>query len=154
MDNSTTANFKIIQIIYGSLIMGVLAFLLFTVFAVTTSIFEYNDGSIFVFLVPLFFVLGGFLSGFLYNKSISEIVNTDSLFQKLTKYQLANIMRGAPLEGAGLMAVVAFSSTSNYYYLIFAVLSVALMLLNFPSKNKFENLVELSLDEKARLDKM
>ena len=154
MEDSTTENFKIIQIIYGSLIMGVVAFLLFTVFTVPMSIFEYNDGSEFVFLIPLFFVLGVFLSGFLFNRSTSKIVKTDSLFQKLTKYQSANIMRGAPLEGTGLMAVVATFTTSNYYYLIFAVLSIILMLLYFPSKNKFENVVELTFDEKARLDKM
>ena len=134
--------------------MGVVAFLLFTVFTVPMSIFAYNDGSIFVFIVPLFFVLGVFLSDFLFKKSILKIRNTDSLFQKLTKYQSANIMRGAPLEGAGLMAVVAAFTTSNYYYLIFAVLSIILMLLNFPSKNKFENLVELSFDEKNKLNQI
>jgi hypothetical protein len=154
MDNSTTENFKIIKIIYGSLIIGVVVFLLFTVYTIPMRIFEYNDGSEFVFLVPLFFILGVFLSSFLFNRSISKIVKTDNLFQKLTKYQSANIMRGAPLEGAGLMAVVATFTTSNYYYLVFAVLAIVLMLMNFPSKYKFENTVELSLDEKNRFEKM
>jgi hypothetical protein len=98
MDNSTTENFKTIKIIYGSLIIGVVVFLLFTVYTIPMRIFEYNDGSEFVFLVPLFFILGVFLSSFLFNRSISKIVKTDSLFQKLTKYQSANIMRGAPLK--------------------------------------------------------
>ena len=154
MDNTTTENFKIIQIIYGTLIMGVVAFLIFTLFTIPMTVFEYNDGSKFVFLVPIIFIIGVFLSSFLFKRSISKIVKTDSLFQKLTKYQSANIMRGAPLEGAGLMAVVATFTTSNYYYLVFALLAIVLMFINFPSKYKFENIVELSLEEKNRLAKM
>lgn len=147
-------NFRIIQVIYGTLIMGVVAFLIFTLFTIPMTSTDYYDGSNFAFLVPVFFILSVFLSSFLFNKSVSKIVKTDSLFQKLTKYQSAIIMRGAPLEGTGLMAVVATFTTSNYYYLIFTLLAIILMFIYFPSKYKFENTVELSLDEKNRLTQM
>ena len=154
MDNSTKANFKVIQMVYASLIIGVVAFLVFTVITIPMSVFKYNDHSEFVYLVPAFFVGAVFLSNFLFNRSVLKILKTDSLFQKLTKYQSAIIMKGAPLEGAGLMAVVATFTTSNYYYLVFAIVALFLMLLNFPSKNKFENLVELSFEDKSRLAEM
>jgi len=149
-----TPNFKIIQFLYSSLIIGVIAFLVFTIVTVPFLYFNYNDKTEFTFLVPLFFIVGVILSRFLFKRSISKIKLTDSLFDKITNYQTANIMRGAPIEAAGLMAVVAYFSTSNYYYLIYALLSILLMFYYFPSKSKFENNIKLTIKEKSKLIRM
>ncbi len=149
--NKPKGNFKIIQIIYGSLIIGIVVFMLFAISSNTNTSFSYTDGTIFMYIVPILFFSGFMISPFLYNKTMINIKDSDSLFKKLTKYQSANIMRGAPLEASGLVAVVGFFMTSNDYYLIFAGLAIAVMLYHFPSKNKFETAIDLNMEEKMRL---
>ena len=61
-------------------------------------------------------------------------------------------MKGAPLEAAGLIAVVGFMMTSNSYYLSIATVVLGLMVVNFPTKNKFSSIVDLSLEEQNRLN--
>jgi len=153
MEN-TNPNFKTIQLIYGSLIFGVIAFLLFTVSSVKQMFFSYLDGSPFVFLVPVFFIAGVFLSPFLFKKSMMNIHKNESLYAKLTKYQGANIMRGAPLEAAGLMAVAAFMLTGNTYYLIFMFAVIFMMIAYFPTKIKFSNSIELSMEDQQKLNQL
>ena len=147
-------SFKTIQIIYASLIIGVIAFFAFTVDTIPIKNFEYDDHTIFTLIVPIFFIIGVFLSHFLFQKSITKIKPADSLFSKLTQYQTANIMRGAPLEGIGFIAIVATSTTANYYYLIYGLLAILLMLVFFPTKNKFLNLIHLDATDIAKLNDM
>lgn len=151
---NTTGNFSIIPMIYGTLILGVLGFLIYALVKVPITNFNYADGTIFMYMSPIFFIVGVLLSNFLFKSQIKKIKPTDFLFSKLTKYQGANIMRGAPLEASGLMATVAFYLTENYYYLILSGTSLFLMFLYFPSKNKFELLVDLNMEEKTKLKKM
>ncbi len=152
--NRPVGNFKVIQIIYASLMLGVIAFLLFTITTIKEHTFNYADGTMFMYLVPLIFIVGIVLSTLLYKKTMASIVKGESIFKKITKYQIANIMRGAPLEAAGLVSVVAILMTSNYYYLLFVGLAIIAMLIHFPSKYRFENAVELSFEEKKDLENM
>ena len=114
--------------------------------------FHFNDAL--KYMVPLFFIFIYFLSNFLFKRNISNIRSIDTLNAKLTKYQMANIMRAAPLEGFGFFSIVVAGNFSNYYYLMFAGLAILIMLINFPSKAKFENTVDLSMEEKTRLREM
>jgi len=152
MTTTKTPSFKIIQIIYGSLIFGVIAFFLFTYDSKQKMEFHFDDSL--KYMVPLFFVFIYFLSNFLFKRGISNIRNTDSLFTKLTKYQTANIMRAAPLEGFGFFAIVVAGSYANYYYLLLVGLAILIMLIHFPSKSKFENLLNLTMEEKSKLREM
>lgn len=139
-------NFKIIQIIYGSLILGVLvAFNFMSDFSTISFDFSFKDDA-FIYILPIVFIAVIFLSNFLFKKTINGITETDSLFTKITKYQTANIMRGAPLEAFAFFAI--FTNTS------FVVVAILIMLYYFPSKNKFENTVALSIEDKARLREM
>jgi len=150
MKAENAPNFKIIQFIYASLILGILVALYFT--ADLNNINIDIDISTFKYMLPALFVVVVLLSNFLFKKTMSSIKRTDSLFEKLTKYQSANLMRGAPLEGFSFFAIFSQSNTSNY--LIFIGLAIVVMLINFPSKSKFENLVNLNMEEQARLKDM
>lgn len=153
MENiNTKANFRIIQIIYSTLILGVFAFFLYTYSSVKNTCFSFKDGSIFMILVPLSFIIAVVASSFLYKKTIQTIHENNGLYSKLNKYQGAIIMKGAPLEAAGLIAVVGFMMTSNSYYLSIATVVLGLMVVNFPTKNKFSSIVDLSLEEQNRLN--
>lgn len=77
--------------------------------------------------------------------------NSDSFFTKLTKYQFANIMRAAPFEAAGIIAIFSTELKQNLYYYIFAVLSILFMLYHFPTKAKFENVANLSMEDAVKL---
>lgn len=144
-------NFKTIQVIYGSLIFVVIAFLGFIFNSTSDNIFDYSDKTIFMYLVPLSFFIFTFLSNWLFQKSIKNISSRDSFFTKITKYQSSKIMLGAPLEASGLISVAAFYITSNYYYLIFVGFTILIMLYRFPSKNEFSNTVDLSMEEQEKL---
>ena len=140
--NKSIPSFKIIQIIYGSLILGVI--IMFKMFGFSN--FTINIESI-DYIMPLVFIGILLLSKYLFNTKMSQIKGSDSLFEKITKYQRANIMRGAPLEAFAIFAIFKGD-------IVFIIVTILIMLLYFPSKRKFEAKLPLTMQEKARLKEM
>jgi hypothetical protein len=141
-------NFNSIKIIHIALIMGVLAFLMFVLFTTNNLTFKSYDGSIYALVVPFVFIIGITVGAFIYKRSISG----DTLTSKLQKYQSASIIRAAFLEVPALLAAAITMITANQYYLIYTILSVLMMVFYLPSKSKFANDLDLSLEEKSQLD--
>jgi len=147
-------NFKKITIIYGALIAGVSFFLFFAVTLFGISDFNTNDKTIFSYLVPTGLIIAFLLSGFFYKKGVNNIDESDELSLKITKYLTINILRAAPLEAAGILSIAASFMTSNKYYLLFAILAILLMVFYFPTKNRFMQDVNLTFDDKSKLNEL
>jgi len=104
------------------------------------------------FTVPLLLIGVLFLSNFLFRRSLYQIKSTFDLKKKLGAYRNAHIVRIALIEGITLLSLVLFMNFLNLYFLIFAVLSIGILILLFPTKNSIEKFLNLSLEEQVFLN--
>jgi len=151
-DTLKTGAFKTLQIIYGALIMGVVAFLFVVLYLVNDLHFVVDADDIFTMVVPLMTFSGIVVSMILNKNFLGMIQSEDSLQAKLSKYQTASIIRGALLEGPALIGVIATFISGNYFFLLFSVLLLVVMYLFFPNKERFVQAAQLSFEEKSKLD--
>ena len=149
-----TAAFKVLQIIYGAFIFGIITFsvVVLAILKSTTFVVDLND--MFTMVVPIVALGGMFLNEFLFKKQISNITTSDSLSSKLAKYQSATLIKGACLEGPALLAIVATFLSENLTFLGITALLVLVMYLKFPTKDKFMNEVTLNMNEKSEFNRL
>jgi len=152
--NPPANHFRTMQIIYGSFMLGILAFSLFAYFSMDNLVYEIDMDDVFTFIVPFLALSGVFISPILYKSTIRKIQSTDTLQTKIATYQSATIIKGAMLEAPALLAVVAAFLANNGVFLIIVALLLIIMYLRFPSQEKFENEVDLSMEEKSKIDKL
>lgn len=144
--------FKTLKIIYGALILGVVFFLIAVLFTTKNLHFAIDTADSFTMIVPIMTLSGIAISILLKNNFLKMVALEDTVQSKLTKYQTASIIKGAMLEGPAFIGIVATSVTSNYFFILFAVIAVLVMLLLFPSKQNFIEVAQLSFEEKSKLD--
>ncbi|HMU45358.1 MAG TPA: hypothetical protein PKC72_03270 [Chitinophagaceae bacterium] len=91
-----------------------------------------------------------FAAHFLYRKKLTEIKNAViSLQEKLNLYRSSLILYLAFCEGAGLLSVIVFFLTGNYYLLVITAILLLFMYSKFPSVQKLSG--ELNLDSSERM---
>lgn len=152
-DTLKTGAFKTLQIIYGALIMGVVAFLAIVLFLKKDDLhFAVDMDDIFTIVVPLMTLSGIAVTAILNNNFMKMIQPEDALQTKLSKYQTASIIKGALLEGPALIGVVATFLSGNYFFLLFSVALLIVMYMYFPNKERFAQAAQLSFEEKSKLD--
>ena len=111
-----------------------------------------NTKDVFLFVVPIMAVGCFALSAFLFKKNLSIAVNKATLKEKLMAYQTAFIVRFAPLEGASLFGIVCFMQTGNLLFIIISGLLALYFLSLRPTKDKIENDLNLSYEDKMLFD--
>lgn len=152
MESTKQAKFNSLQIIYGAFIIAVTTFLAVVLYLSESLYFEINTDDVYIFVVPLLSVVSIFSNTYLFNNSLKVITPNDDLQTKFSKYQAANIVRCGVLEAPALLGIVATHNSGNYLFLIFSGVMTLVMLFYFPTKDKFINTVQLSFEEKSKLD--
>lgn len=149
--NSYATQFKTMQIIYGALIMGTLVFSVVVYVTSDNLHFAFDGESMYGMLVPVLAIISLVANTMIFKSTLNSINPQDALGAKITKYQTANIIRGALLEGPALIGAAVTLNTGNYYFLVFSLFMIAAMIFAFPSKQKFVETVQLSFEEKSKL---
>ncbi len=149
--NSYSAQFKTMQIIYGALIIGVLVFSVVVYLKSDNLHFIFDGESMYGILVPMVAIISLVVNTMIFKSTLNSINPQDALGLKITKYQTANIIRGAILEAPALIGIVVTLNTGNYYFLVFSLFMIAAMIFAFPSKQKFIETMQLSFEEKSKL---
>jgi hypothetical protein len=140
------------QVIHGALLVGQLLFGIATLFITNGARLNLKPGDdVFFYVVP-FMIIGGMIAGsFLYRRQLNQMDKNAQLKQKLSVYQTAFIIRCAPSEGASLFGVVICMQTNNLFYLVLVGLNVIYFVWIQPSKEKIEEDLKLSDDDKIAL---
>jgi hypothetical protein len=146
-----SAKFKTIQTIYGAFIVAILAFSVVFYMSADNPVYIADMNDIFMTIVPIFSLVGIFVSNYIFKQLLSKIAVTDSLDEKFAKYQSATLVKGALLEAPALFAIVAVVVSNNLVYFVFTAVLVLLMYLRFPKLSKFEVEVPLTKDEKTEI---
>ena len=143
--------FKTIQIIYGAFILAVIVFSGVVFYGIEPQTFNLNVNDPFTIVVPIVAISSIFLSNILYQKMLEKIPTTSGLQSKLAHYQTATIVKGAVLESSALLTTVAAFVTNTISFLL---ITVIVMYLKFPKKEKFKEEVKLTFKEKSELDRL
>lgn len=111
-----------------------------------------NTKDVFLFVVPIVAIGSFALSAFLFKTNLNTAVNKATLKEKLTIYQSALITRFAPLEGVSLLGIVTYMQTGNLLFIIISALTALYFLSLRPTKDKIENDLNLSYEDKILFD--
>lgn len=113
-----------------------------------------NSGDMFIAIVPVIAIGSIFIGDFIFRKTLGSLPKNTSLRDKLAKFQTTSMIKYALLEGAALFAIVIFSNTQNLTYLIIGAFLIFYLLLQRPTKDKIERILELKGEEKAKFDQL
>ncbi|MEO1098421.1 MAG: hypothetical protein AAFX57_11790 [Bacteroidota bacterium] len=145
-------SFRVIQLIYLSLVITPTFFALATYYLFTTGyqasgetqdILMYLPATSLLFSVPL--------GNFLYKKAITQVNPQMALKSKLSRYQIAIILRAALIELAALLASVVCYLSGNILLLLVAPICWVLFYFNRPTIAAMEMDLLLSPDEVKKL---
>ena len=141
--------FKTLNIIYFSLIFGMISFFV-VVFVINQNreIVPNNElDLVFTLVIPLFGLLMMFASRIIYNQLISKNSSNNNLLQKISIYRSSKIIAWALVESACLLSLVAALLTPNYLYLVVFIFLLGYFYLLRPSKESFVKDLRLTSEE-------
>lgn len=144
---------RTISIIHIALFMGQLLFgLVALIIMPQKGINITNTRDVFLFVVPIM-AIGAFAASiFLFKKNVDLAINKNSLKEKLMQYQTALIIRFSLLNGASLFGIVCYMQTGNLLFIIISGLLALYFLSLRPTKDKIENDLNLSYEDKILFD--
>jgi len=143
---------KTLKFMHLALVLGLS---IFTIIAITQTK-EFNtatdSGNLLLYLVPVMALLGYFGSQFLFKKSLSKVTKTNSLPEKLKKYQSASHVKYALIEAPAFFALFVYYSSGNALPLIIAICLLAYLFVQRPSKQKIGTNLSLNNEERNQLE--
>lgn len=143
---------KILKIIHIALVLGLVIFGIVAYFSGEGSVTQFTmEGDFYIYLVPSIAILAYFGSKLVFKQELSKIDKSATLAQKFAKYQAASILKFALIEGAALLALVAFMSTRYSLYFTIALCLVAYLAFQNPTKNKLITDLQLKPDEQNQI---
>ena len=142
--------FLSLQIVYYALIAGQLIFALLTFYLIRSGLFDGEQAelrNIFIYIVPVFVVGGLFISHLLFKSFMNTARGKKNLYEKLTFYRSALIIRYALLEGPSFFAIVVYLLTGDYLFLGMSGLIIITFFTLKPSAERALNDLELNPEE-------
>jgi hypothetical protein len=147
--------FMALQIVYFALIAGQLIFAFLSFYLIRSGLFDGEQAelrNIFIYIVPVFVVGGLFISHLLFKSFLNNAKGKISLYEKLTYYRSALIIRYALLEGPSFFAIVVYLLTGDYLFLGMSGLIVLIFFTLKPSVERAINDLELNSEETRRIN--
>lgn len=141
--------FKTLNIIYYSLIFGmILFFVVVLIINQSRGIVANNElDFVFTLAIPLFGFLMMFASRIIYNQLISKNSSNENLLQKISIYRSSKIITWALIESACLLSLVAAMLSPNYLYFVVFIFLLGYFYFLKPSKESFVKDLRLSSEE-------
>lgn len=143
--------FKTLTLLYFSFLTAQLLFAVMAYLNQGSTYFDYTDtNDVFIYAVPVFAVASIVLGIVLYGQQTSELGRKNSLKEKLVAYQSAVLIRMAFLEAASIFGIVAFILKGNLFSLLITGLVTLYFITLRPAKERAEDYLHLSHDEKRQ----
>lgn len=104
------------------------------------------------YVVPAVAVSGFGASFVLHGRMLAKAAEKPNLTAKLQAYQVAFILRLALLEAPAFLGAIAFFLTGSFYFLAVNVVSILLVAMAFPSKERAIDALQLRHDELEKVN--
>ncbi|CAG2532334.1 hypothetical protein MAR621_02432 [Maribacter dokdonensis] len=106
---------------------------------------------VFLYMVPVFAMLGYFGSQWVFKKMTSNIKSESRLEEKLKKYQSALLIKYALIEIPAFIGLFAYYNTANALPLVISVCLLAYLAAQRPNKANIINNIPLKAQEKEQI---
>lgn len=144
---------RTVKIIHLALLAGQLLFFVVAFTQTPPHKFDLNFATDpLIIVAPLMAISCFVLSNILFSQQLGIAVNQTSLMGKITRYQIASIIRFALIEGSSLFAIVAFLISGNLLFAMVSGLLILVFIANRPTKDKVETDLNLSYEEKMEMN--
>ncbi len=143
---------KTLSFMHLALVIGLS---IFTVLAFTQNMdfnTETDTKNVLLYIVPIAALIGYFGSQFLFKKLLMRITDTDSLEEKLKKYQSASHLKYALIEAPAFLALFAYYNSGNALPLVIAVCLLVYLFVQKPSKQKILMEIPLTIEQRRELE--
>ncbi|PIB31031.1 hypothetical protein BFP77_02970 [Maribacter sp. 4U21] len=143
---------KTLSFMHLALVIGLS---IFTVLAYTQNMdfnTETDTKNVLLYIVPIAALTGYFGSQFLFKKLLMRITDTDSLEEKLKKYQSASHLKYALIEAPAFLALFAYYNSGNALPLVIAVCLLVYLFVQKPSKQKILMEIPLTIEQRRELE--
>lgn len=143
---------KTLSFMHLALVIGLS---IFTVLAYTQNMdfnTETDTKNVLLYIVPIAALIGYFGSQFLFKKLLMRITDTDSLEEKLKKYQSASHLKYALIEAPAFLALFAYYNSGNALPLVIAVCLLVYLFVQKPSKQKILMEIPLTMEQRRELE--
>jgi len=136
-----------LRFVHSGLCLGLMAFTLVSYFEHYSFFAETDSGDPFVYLVPILAMTGYFTSKYIFQQQLKAIARDDALSSKLKKYQTANMLQYALVEGPALFALVIYYMQGNAFFLVIGLSLLAYLISLRPKTDKLIKALPLRQDE-------
>ena len=147
--------FLTLTFIHAALISGQVFFGFIAYFLVSTGGITFIDEAtmkIFRIIVPLLTIISIGASYLFFRMQLNNAKSKQDLSEKLMTYRTALIIKWAFLETPSILAIVGYLITGNRFFIIIAGLIILVFLVNKPSRNSTAFELELSRNERGKID--
>lgn len=134
------------------MVAGVSIFLVVSYWQTMEFNAEMDNQNLFLYIVPVFALLGYFGSQFVFKNILSKIRMDAKLDEKLNTYQTASIIKYALIEGPAFLAIVAYNSSGNALPLVIGICLILYLAVQRPNRVKIIESLPLTLEEKRKLE--
>ncbi|MFS4468425.1 hypothetical protein [Maribacter sp. 2210JD10-5] len=138
---------KSLSFLHLSLVAGVALFTIFAVSKVQRFDTANGQGNVLLYAVPVVALIGYFGSQFIFKKLLSSLKNTDSLEDKLKKFQSASLVKYAFIEAPTFLALFIYYSSGNALPLVIALCLLAYLYVQKPNKERIIKSLPLTSEE-------
>jgi len=147
--------FKILDILYFSLLAGQIIFAIITLYLTLSGTInsqhkEFRD--IFLILVPIFVAVGIYASNIMFKNKINLAKEKLSLIEKMSDYRSALLLRWALLEFPSFFSIIAFFLTGDFFFLGISALIIVFFINIKPNIDKVSIDLELSIGDKMTIN--
>ena len=146
---SSASYFRLLMILFGAMLASQVAMAgVFVYLTISQQMAEDPElMSVMVFVVPVMATSMIGLSFVVFSKLVNAAAEKSSLSDKLRGFQTATLLRMALLEAPSLLAAVSIFLTGSTYFLVVNAVSIVLLALTIPRKEKVIELLRLTSPE-------
>ena len=153
LPTSADSYLKTLKLMYAAFLSSQILFVVAVLLIQKNAYFSLQDeGNVYLFIAP-FLAIAGFVGGrTIFQNQLADISTKTTLKEKLNAYSSAFLVRVAFMEAPTLFAAISFFLTGNLACLAVGVLMIVYFLTLRPGKERVEEDLELSFQEKAVWD--
>jgi hypothetical protein len=145
---------KSLSIMHLFLVGGLSIFTIWVIVQINSFNTSTEGDNFYLYLVPVFALLGYFGSQVIFKKITSKIDINTRLEEKLKKYQSALHLKYALIEVPAFLGLYAYYSTGNALPLVISICLLAYLFVQRPNKENIIKSVPLNQDEKNKMQQV
>ncbi|MEO1448179.1 MAG: hypothetical protein AAFV07_01560 [Bacteroidota bacterium] len=152
MSTSNASYLRVLQILFGALIMGLVAFSAIVFFLVEGQEMGGSDLGMQFLIIVVGVTVASIAAGMLISKRVLDDIKPDAkVGEKLDRYRSAQLVRYVTAEGPGLLAQIGFLLTGEKQYFALGALLLGYLLWMRPTRDKIIQDLNLNQEEQKAL---